>query len=248
MQVRILIVEDELIIAEDMRAMLEDSGYEVCGVTGEPEEAKRLIMATQPDIILLDITLGIKQLGLDLATYILENHHTPFIFCTSHGDQSTIQAATSLKPYGYLIKPFEQADLYSSIELALVNYSQNRTAAENQKTDETGNNLLIKDSLFIKEGNMYVKVQIADILWLSSDGNYTEVHLKEGKKSIVRIPLKDLHEQLPSAQFFRAHRSYVINLEEISAMNNQHVVIQETEIPLGKNHRDELFTMVRKMS
>ena len=247
MKVRILIVEDELIIAEDMRDMLEESGYEVCGVTGEPEEAKRLIMATQPDIILLDITLGTKQLGLDLAKYILENHHTPFIFCTSHGDQSTIQVATSLKPYGYLIKPFEQADLYSAIELALVNYSQNQTATENQQIAEETNNLLIKNALFIKEGNLYVKVQIADILWLSSDGNYTEVHLKDGKKSIVRITLKDLNEQLPP-HFFRAHRSYVINLDEISAMNNQHVVIQDTEIPLGKNHRDELFAMVRKMS
>ena len=248
MKVKILIVEDELIIAEDMRDMLEDSGYEVCGVTGDPEEAKRLIMATQPDIILLDITLGIKQLGLDLAKYIVENHHTPFIFCTSHGDKSTIQSATAMNPYGYLIKPFEQADLYSAIELALVNYSKNQTATANQTLEEVEQNVLIKDSLFIKEGNLYVKVQIAEILWLSSDGNYTEVHLKNGKKSLVRIPLKDLHEQLPQAKFFRAHRSFVINLDSIEAINTQNVIINDTEIPLGKNHKDELFAMIRKMS
>ncbi len=248
MQVKILIVEDELIIAEDMRSMLEDSGYEVCGVTGDPEEAKRLIIATQPDIILLDITLGIKQLGLELARYIVENHHTPFIFCTSHGDKSTIQSATAMNPYGYLIKPFEQADLYSAIELALVNYAQNKTATTDQKLADDQRNVLIKDALFIKEGNLYVKVQVADILFLSSDGNYTEVHLKEGKKSLVRIPLKDLHVQLPPAQFFRAHRSYVINLDAIDAVNNQNVMIGNAEIPLGKNHKDELFAMIRKMS
>ncbi|WP_436517109.1 LytR/AlgR family response regulator transcription factor [Ekhidna sp. To15] len=248
MHVKILIVEDELIIAEDMRSMLEDSGYVVCGVTGDPEEAKRLIMATQPDIILLDITLGVKQLGLELAQYIVDNHHTPFIFCTSHGDKSTIQSATAMNPYGYLIKPFEQVDLYSAIELALVNYSQNKTATTDQKLEGSQENVLIKDSLFIKEGNLYVKVLIVDILWLSSDGNYTEVHMKKEKKSLVRIPLKDLHEQLPKPQFFRAHRSYVINLDAIEAVNNQSVLINGIEIPLGKNHRDELFAMIRKMS
>ncbi len=248
MKVKILIVEDELIIAEDIRAMLEDSGYHVCGVTGDPEEAKRLILATEPDIVLLDITLGIKQLGLELAQYILDQHHTPFIFCTSHGDKSTIQSAAALKPYGYLIKPFEQADLYSAIELALVNYSNNRTASADQRVDGEQQNVLIKNALFIKEGNLYVKVQIADILWLASDGNYTVVHLREGKKPLVRIPLKELHQQLPQNLFFRVHRSYVINLDEIEAVNNQHIVINTHEIPLGKNHRDELFAMIRKMN
>lgn len=248
MKVKVLIVEDELIIAEDMRMMLEDSGYEVGGVTGDPEEAKRLILATRPDIILLDITLGIQQLGLELAAYIVENHHTPFIFCTSHGDKSTIQSAAALHPYGYLIKPFEQADLYSSIELALVNYAKKRTATTDQKAEENSENVLIKDALFIKEGSMYVKVQVEEILWLSSDGNYTQVHLKDGKKHLVRMPLKDLHEQLPQTHFFRSHRSFVINLKEIEAVNNQQVMIRKEEIPLGKNHRDELFARIRKMS
>ena len=217
MKVKILIVEDELIIAEDMRSMLEDSGYEVCGVTGDPEEAKRLIMATRPDIILLDITLGVKQLGLELAQYILDNHHTPFIFCTSHGDKTTIQSATALKPYGYLIKPFEQADLYAAVELALVNYSKKQTANSEQTISDNQENLLIKSALFIKEGSMYVKVQKDEILWLSSDGNYSQVHLKNDKKSLVRMPLKDLLDQLPKDQFFRVHRSYVVNLNAIEA-------------------------------
>ncbi len=245
MKVKILIVEDELIIAEDMRAMLEDLGYEVVGVTADPQEAKRLIAATMPDIAMLDITLGTQQLGLELGRDIVENHKIPFIFCTSHSDKSTIGKAAELHPNGYLIKPFEQKDLFSAIELALANFSHDRSAEEDQTSIDE--DLIIKDSLFIKEGHLYVKVKIQNIHWLSPDGNYTTIHEEGGKKHLVRMPLKDLHDQLPKDKFFRSHRSFVVNLDSIEAINNQNIYIDSQKIPLGKSYRDELLSQVRKM-
>jgi len=246
MKVKILIVEDELIIAEDMRMMLETLGYQVVGVTGDSEEAKRLIVATSPDIAMLDITLGTQQLGLDLAKEIVENFKIPFIFCTSHSDKSTIGKATQLHPSGYLVKPFEQKDLFSAIELALANFSFNRSADPGMNESVEDKDLIIKDSLFIKEGHLYVKVKIGDIQWLSPDGNYTTIHAGV-KKHLVRMPLKDLHEQLPKDKFFRSHRSFVVNLDSIEAINNQNIYINSQQIPLGKSYRDELLSQVRKM-
>lgn len=245
MKVRILIVEDELIIAEDMRDMLEELGYDVVGVTGDVQEAKRLIEATSPDIALLDITLGVDQLGLDLAQDVATHYKLPFIFCTSHADRTTVSRATQLHPHGYLVKPFEQNDLFSAIELALSNFSANRTV-KSSRNDDLSENLIIKDALFVKEGHLYVKIKITDIKWLSPDGNYTTIHTST-KKSVVRMPLKDLHQQLPQDQFFRTHRSYVVNLRHVEAINNQNIYINGEPIPLGKNFRDELLSQIRKM-
>ncbi len=247
MKVKILIVEDELIIAEDMRYMLETLGYEVVGVTGDPSEARRLISATNPDIAMLDITLGTQQLGLDLGRDIVENHKIPFIFCTSHSDRSTISKATQLHPNGYLVKPFEQKDLFSAVELALANFSNNRTADIAAESPVSEQDLIIKDSLFIKEGHLYVKVKIDSIQWLSPDGNYTTIHEEGGKKHLVRMPLKDLHDQLPKHKFFRSHRSFVVNLDSIEAINNNNIYIDSQQIPLGKNYREELLSQVKKM-
>lgn len=249
MKVKILIVEDELIIAEDMRDMLEELGYEVVGVTAEVAEAKRLLAATQPDLVMVDITLGTEQLGLELAKDIREQFHTPFIFCTSHADPLTLKKATQWHPSGYLVKPFDQNDLYSAIEVALANFSKKQVPQEATQAAEVKEeaNVIIKDALFIKEGHLYVKVKISDIRWLNPDGNYTTIHEKEGRKHVVRMPLKDLHEQLPQDQFFRTHRSYVVNVAYIEAINNQTIFIEDQPIPLGKNFREELLTQVRKM-
>ncbi|MEO9801733.1 MAG: response regulator [Reichenbachiella sp.] len=245
-KVKILIVEDELIIAEDMRDMLESLGYEVVGVTGRLDEARRLLAATAPDIAMVDITLGTKQDGLDLASHIINHQNIPFVFCTSHADKGTVDKAKQLHPHGYLVKPFEQNDLFSAIEVALSNFSYSRDA-DSSPLEVKNNDLIIKDSLFVKEGHLYVKVKIEKIQWLSPDGNYTTIHEEGGKKHLVRMPLKDLHDQLPQDKFFRSHRSFVVNLASIEAINNQNIYIDSQQIPLGKNYRDELLSQVKKM-
>ncbi len=245
--VRILIVEDELIIAEDMKDMLEDLGYEVVGITGEEQEARRLLAATKPDIAMLDITLGLKQSGLGLAEHINQDYRIPFIFCTSHSDKATVSKASALHPHGYLVKPFEQKDLFSAIEVALANFSSNKFAESPEEKTSDQTDLIIKDSLFIKEGHLYVKVKMSDIRWLCPDGNYTTIYEQGGKKHLVRMTLKDFHDQLPKDKFFRTHRSYVVNLEHMDAINNQNVMIEGSQIPLGKIYRDDLLSQVKKM-
>lgn len=243
-KVRILIVEDELIIAEDMKDILEDLGYSVVGITADEHEANRMLVATEPDLAILDITLGKDQSGLNVADFINQNIFIPFIFCTSYADKSTVTKAKDLHPNGYLIKPFDKDDLYSAIEVALSNFS---IKPESDDQPQDVKNLIMKDALFIKEGNVYQKVTFPEIMWVSPEGNYSIIHLKGDNKFVVRMPLKDFHAQLPKDRFFRTHRSYIVNVEQISAINSNSVFVDGNEIPLGKSFRDVLLSQLRKL-
>ncbi|MEO9872684.1 LytR/AlgR family response regulator transcription factor [Ekhidna sp.] len=244
-KVRILIVEDELIIAEDMKDILKDLGYSVVGITGQEDEAKRMLIATEPDLAILDITLGKNQSGLEIADFINQNVFIPFVFCTSYADKNTVTKAKDLHPNGYLIKPFNKDDLYSAIEVALSNFSLKPESEDKGYQDVK--NLIMKDSLFIKEGSVYQKVTFPEIMWVSPEGNYSIIHLKGDSKFVVRMPLKDFHAQLPKDRFFRTHRSYIVNVEQISAINSNNVFVDGNEIPLGKSFRDVLLSQLRKL-
>lgn len=122
-QSKILIVEDELIIAEDLREILLELGYKVTGIAKDIKEAKEILKREVPDIALLDIRLRAGDNGVDLARFIRNNYILPIIFITSYSDKDTLDQAKEVKPDGYLVKPFEKGDLFSSIEIALSNFS-----------------------------------------------------------------------------------------------------------------------------
>lgn len=121
-QSKILIVEDELIIAEDLREILLELGYKVTGIAKDIKEAKEILIREVPDIALLDIRLRAGDNGVDLARFIRNNYILPIIFITSYSDKDTLDQAKEVKPDGYLVKPFEKGDLFSSIEIALSNF------------------------------------------------------------------------------------------------------------------------------
>ena len=128
---KILIVENEYIIAENLRYILNGLNYEVIGVASKYSIAIDIIKAQLPDIILIDIILGGAKNGIDLAHEINLKYKIPFIFSTSHSDQLTVQKAKEAKPNGYLLKPFNKANIFTVIEMALAS-SQNN---QNQQHD-----------------------------------------------------------------------------------------------------------------
>ncbi len=121
---KILIVEDEVFIAEDLRDMLEELGYEVCAVCYNSEKAISELYRCTPDLVMLDITIRGQKDGIQLAKVINEHHHIPFIYLTSHSDRETLERAKHTRPRGYIVKPFKDRDLISSIEIALFNHAE----------------------------------------------------------------------------------------------------------------------------
>lgn len=118
-QDRILIVEDERIIALDLRRRLERFGYRVVGMAAEANEAVDLAAREMPDLVLMDIMLSNGSDGITAATEIRRQHRIPVVFLTAYADESTIQRAKVAEPVGYVLKPFKERELHTTIDIGL---------------------------------------------------------------------------------------------------------------------------------
>lgn len=117
MKEKILIVEDEFIVANDLRLTLERAGYIVCGIADSVNEAREIIKKEQPSLVLLDIHLKGKQDGIYLAKELKE-HNIGFVFLSANSNQQTLEEAKATEPYGFLIKPYREKDLLVTLDIA----------------------------------------------------------------------------------------------------------------------------------
>ena len=244
--IRILIVEDNVIIADDMQSMLEEIGYEIVDNVIVYEQAEKVLKTEQVDLVLIDIILASDKTGIDLGKHIRENYDIPFIFVTSNSDRATVENAKTVKPNGYLVKPFEQQDLYTSIEIALSNftYGTNKQApVENKVNDDDVpmSNSVLKDSIFVKKQHLYYRIQFGDIQFIKADNVYLEVNTVD-KKFLVRSPLKDYLEKLPKNKFYRAHKSYIVNVDHIDAINSKDIMINNNLIPISNDFKEFIIS------
>jgi PAS domain S-box-containing protein len=130
---RILVVEDETIIAEDLRQSLIHLGYDVTDVAQSAEGAIQAILKTRPDLVLMDIVLAGKMDGIEAARQIRSQNHLPVIYLTAYTDEATFQRAKITEPYGYLRKPFEIRDLDMAIEMALYKNEMEKRLRESEQ-------------------------------------------------------------------------------------------------------------------
>lgn len=115
---RVLVVEDEAIVAESIASKLRRYGYEVLDTPPSGEEALEIAEKSRPDVILMDIHLAGEMDGIQTADRIASLYHIPVIFLTAYADEQTIARAKDAGPFGYLVKPFRERDLYVTIEMA----------------------------------------------------------------------------------------------------------------------------------
>ena len=244
--IKILIVEDNVIIADDMQSMLEEIGYEIVDNVIVYEQAVEVLKNNQVDLVLIDIILASDKTGIDLGKHIRESYDIPFIFVTSNSDRATVENAKTVQPNGYLVKPFEQQDLYTSIEIALSNFEPGKKSkaaeAQNQVAGEgfTSNSVL-KDSIFVKKQHLYYRIYFDDIRFIKADNVYLEVNTKD-KKFLVRSPLKNYLEKLPQNKFYRAHKSYIVNVDHIDGINTRDILINGTLIPISKDFKEFIIS------
>ncbi|MCK5201154.1 MAG: response regulator, partial [Spirochaetales bacterium] len=117
--ISIFLVEDEAIVALDLRNILERIGYSVVGVVPSGEEALEKIKDLNPDLIIMDIKLQRSLDGIDTAAILNEKYNIPFIFLSAYSDEGIIERAKHVEPFGYIIKPFGANNLRASIEMAM---------------------------------------------------------------------------------------------------------------------------------
>jgi DNA-binding LytR/AlgR family response regulator len=235
--VRILLIEDELIISQDMTSMLTKMGYDVIGDAMDFDEAIEILERETPDLILLDINLNGKRDGIDVAEEINRRFQVPFIFTTSYSDAATLERARNTNPVNYLVKPFKQEQLYSAIEMGLFKAAKIDKPAVSEEEEKP---LIIKGVLFIKDKFTYNKLVIDDIRWIKSDGNYLEIYTSAAKPALIRASMGSFMERLGD-NFLRCHKSYIINLQHLTKFETHTVTIGSEVIPISKNYSEELL-------
>lgn len=253
-RIKVLVVEDEVVIARSIISMIEKMGYECIGTAMRATKALEIALEKEPDVALLDINLKGEETGIWLANELKEKLNIPYIFLTSLGDKKTIDDAKSTMPYGYLLKPVEAQNIFAAIEVALARFSTENVATKSNaepvdaslsdsNQSETKPTLLIKDALFVKDEYQYIKIILSDIEYIKSNGNYVEIH-GNGKKRVLKETLKSIESKLASDTFFQVHRSYIVNVMKIQSIGSTSIKVNKEEIPIVKEKRDMLLGML----
>jgi PAS domain S-box-containing protein len=364
--IKILVVEDESIVAKDIQNTLIRLGYDVPATASSAASAYEKLEQIHPDLVFLDIKLKGEEDGIDIAGHIKEKFNIPVIFLTSYVDQQTLDRAKITEPYGYIVKPFNESDLKTTVEMALFKYSRDREIRDSQQrlanalsnveeaimiTDPEGrisylneragqllgygtassigvdlfdlisvelegggmirkealleqmrkddartyndailmlkrtnssvsgsltaspvhdeknnylgaafvfgdkgsveqvqresgqvpavflDNQVIQNSFFVKKGSMLVKVYLDNIQWIQAMDNYVIIQTNSDQ-FVIHSTMKDIENKLPTANFLRVHRSYIIPIEKINVLDENTVLIGDKTIPIGKSYKE----------
>ena len=130
---KILIIEDDRVVARDIRQQLTRMGHTVVGSTGRGEDAVGLALNAEPELVLMDIRLEGSVDGIDAAQQIRERCRIPVVFLTAYSDDETVKRATVTKPFGYLLKPYEDSQLRTIIDMALYKHAAERRLQESER-------------------------------------------------------------------------------------------------------------------
>lgn len=238
-KIKILIVEDEMIIAANISLQLNELGYEVTGIVPRGEEALMHIKSETPDILLLDINLKGSLDGIETALEMQKTQDIPVIYLTANADDAHFNRARETHPYAFVAKPFKKLDLQRAIELTV---SQIGSRNENNSDFKSKENeaFILNDCIFVRHLNSMVKVNIEDVLYIEAERNYCRIFTKN-KEYLLVITLKEMDKKLPSKHFLRIHRSYIINISQITEIATSHIVIGRKAIPISKSLKKELL-------
>jgi len=240
--IKILIVEEDMVIGANISLQLTKLGYETSGIVPGGEEALLHIKQNQPDIILMDIQLKGTLDGIETAKEMQKEFNIPIIYLTTNTNDVHINKAKATNPVTFITKPFKKKDLKHAIELASTKIKTNGTAIATSTDIES--TLVLNDRIFVRNHERMIKIFIKDILYIIAERNYTRIFSKD-KEHLLVMTLKDLDKKLPIEHFLRIHRSYIINLSQVDEVAGTHVVIANKAIPLSKSLRGNLLNRLQ---
>ena len=244
-KVKILIVEDDMIIAADISMQLTRMGYDITGILPRGEDALDHVTQNKPDIVLMDVNLKGELDGVQTAERIQDRHSVPLIYLTANADEATFNRAKHTLPEAFISKPFKRIDLERAIELVVG--KMKKEAADPDFITDNGQEteaLLLDDRIFVRFKDRMVKIFIKDILFAEAERNYCRIQ-SANKEYLMTVPLKTFEEKLQSGQFIRVHRSFVINITKIDELADTYLLIGKKKIPISRSHRDALLKRLK---
>lgn len=245
---RILIVEDEPIVAADLQDQILEMGYELAASVDTGEAALLAARVQSPDLILMDIHLSGELDGIETALRLRKLTDAPLIFLTSNSDNKTFQRARAAQPRAFISKPYRGRDLSHAIQLSIGEAPTGQQPEVPPPTMDRDDHVsMAHDRLFIKINERLVRILFSDILYFEADDYYCKIYT-EKKAYLATKTLKKLSAQLPAgAPFFRCHRSYIVNLNQITEIGELYVFINKQKVPLSRSKRAEILLLVNRM-
>lgn len=237
---RILIVEDDMIIAANISLQLTKLGHEITGIVSRGEEAIIHAKLNVPDIILMDVNLKGSIDGIETVQAIQQVANIPVIYITANNDDPTFIRAKETQPHAFISKPMNALVLHRTISLVEEQIKKHR----DEKVPRNEALEILEDRIFIRyKGNM-VKLLLDQILYIEADRNYCIIATPK-QKYVLTCTLKIMEDKLPANLFIRAHRSYIVNISKLDVVAEGHVEINRKVIPLSKSHKDLLLKHIQ---
>lgn len=231
----ILVVEDEYITQKTITALLTEMGYNVVGTAMNAEEAITVLSENKVEFALLDITIQGEKDGIWLANHIKEKYAIPHVFLTAYSDDVTVKNAIATNPYGYLIKPFQKAELFTAIEIAMLNYNKQNKASTPKESA----------FIYIKHNEVFEKVAIENIVYAESQKNYLFIITPE-KEYRYRSTITEFIDRLPD-NFIKTHKGFIVNKNKIDGYNPSFITIGNKKIPISKTYKDFVITELNNL-
>ncbi len=229
---KILIVEDEALIAKEIEILLNEIGYTVVCKVADILEAKKHLEIQKIDLALVDINLNRKDEGIQFARY-LSTQKIPFIYVTSYSDKETVQKALQSNPDGYILKPVSKEDLFTTIETVM-----NRLI----KSEENGQKNSIR-KIILTNNNKKIPVLSNDIYWIKSDGIYLEIETTN-KKYLERNTFQGLLAKLNDPDIVQVHRCWYVNINHIREFTSKTLVIKDQVIPISRSYKNKIKNLL----
>lgn len=241
--VKILVVEDEMIVGAKISMFLTELGYEVTGLLPRAEEALRHVQENSPDIALLDIRLKGAMDGITLAQTLMQTHRIPVIFLTANSDDATFQRAKTAQPYAFLAKPFHKTDLQRALELTIARMARQDDPSTEEPANQPTKDFILADRIFIHHKDRMIKVLFEAVQYIEAERNYCRI-VTQNKEYTLSMPMKNLENNLPDF-FQRIHRSYIVNLKYLDEIHDLSVRIGPATLTVGKSFKSELMRKIR---
>lgn len=239
-KIKILIVEDEMLIGAKIGLFLAELGYEVTGMLPRAEDALLHILEDMPDMALLDVRLKGPMDGIQLGEILHREHQLPVIFLTANADDDTFHRAKAAKPFAFLQKPFRKTELKRALELALSRMELEASPEVPEQANEQAEEkeaYLLRDRIFLRFKERMVKILYHDILYVEAERSYCKL-VATHREYILSMPLKKFEDILPSELFQRTHRSFLVNLHHVDEVVEGQVLVGEHLLPLSNSLRE----------
>lgn len=232
---KILIVEDEAIIAESLYQLLTMLEYEPLEPVQNPDDAIAVIDSEAPQLVILDISLQDGRTGLEVADYIQSKKlRIPYIILSAHSDPATVAKVKKYAPASYLVKPFRRESLFAAIEIAAI------PAEESDQIEED-------HELLLKTGSKHEKLPLQELVFMKANGKYTELHFTFGKR-LIRMSLSAFIESNTGIFLLRTHKTYAVNPAFVNSFTSDEMTLGDTKVPVGRFFMHDVHNYMKKQS